>query len=163
MTFLMHKGVAGATATRAYSGFGEHHRLHTPKIEVLAEHLPIRIEFVEAAEKVEEVLPSLYEMVTDGLIEVQDTTVVKLARPACRSEPVPPHERRRGRRSCFGYFWARRTMARRAALRCDCEEAADDGYRRRHGVSRNSGYGAKGHEHKRSFWHPMRDLPVRFR
>ena len=22
------------------------------------------------------------------------------------------------------------------------------------------GYGAKGHEHKRSFWHPMRDLPV---
>ena len=22
------------------------------------------------------------------------------------------------------------------------------------------GYGAKGHEHKRTFWHPMRDLPV---
>ena len=51
----------------------------TPKIELLAEHFPIRIEFIETAEKVEELLPTLYEMVTDGLIEVQDTTVVKIA------------------------------------------------------------------------------------
>src|ERR1019366_6257480 len=80
MTFLMHKGVSGATATRAYSGFGSHQLLHTPKIEVLAQHLPIRIEFVETPEKVDEVLPTLYEMVSDGLIEVQDTTVVKLTR-----------------------------------------------------------------------------------
>src|SRR6266852_9077029 len=70
LTFLMHKGIAGATATRAFSGFGSHQMLHTPKIEVLAYHLPIRIEFVETPEKVEEVLPTLYEMVTDGLIEV---------------------------------------------------------------------------------------------
>ena len=44
--------------------------MHTPKVEVLAQHLPIRIEFVDTAEKVEEVLPTLYEMVSDGLIEV---------------------------------------------------------------------------------------------
>src|SRR5947199_5451337 len=69
MTFLLHKGVSGATTTRAMSGFGAHRLLHTPKIEVLAEHLPIRIEFIESAEKVEEVLPTLYEMVTAGLIE----------------------------------------------------------------------------------------------
>src|SRR5260370_40283750 len=69
MTFLMHKGVAGATATRAYSGFGGHQTLHTPKIEGLAGHLPIRVEFVGAAEKVSEVPPTRYEMVTDGFIE----------------------------------------------------------------------------------------------
>src|ERR1700731_2525975 len=80
MTFLMHKGVSGATATRAFSGFASPHTLHSPKIELLAQHLPIRIEFVETAEKIDELLPTLYEMVTDGLIEVQDTTVVKLAR-----------------------------------------------------------------------------------
>src|SRR5947209_5799182 len=79
MTFLMHKGVSGATATRAFSGFGAHHMLHTPQVEVLAQHLPIRIEFVESPEKLEEILPTLYEMVSDGLIEVQDTTVVKHA------------------------------------------------------------------------------------
>jgi hypothetical protein len=44
MTFLMHKGVAGATATRGYSGCGGHQTLRRPKIEALAEHLPIRIE-----------------------------------------------------------------------------------------------------------------------
>src|SRR5262245_53875772 len=80
MTFLMHKGVSGATATRAFSGFGTHQMMHTPKIEVLAQHLPIRIEFVETPEKVDEVLPTLYKMVSDGLIEVQETTVVKHAR-----------------------------------------------------------------------------------
>jgi PII-like signaling protein len=51
-------------------------------MEATAEHLPIRIEFVETPERVEELLPTLYEMVTDGLIEVQDTTVVKVSRPA---------------------------------------------------------------------------------
>ena len=31
MTYLMHKGVSGATATRAYSGFGSHQMMHTPE------------------------------------------------------------------------------------------------------------------------------------
>jgi uncharacterized protein len=80
LMFLMHEGVAGATATRAMAGFGAHRVLHTPKIELLAEHLPIQVEFIETAEKVAELLPKLYNLVTDGLIEVQDTTVVKIAK-----------------------------------------------------------------------------------
>src|ERR1017187_5874598 len=79
MTFLLHKGVSGATSTRAMSGFGAQRLIHTPKIEILAQHLPVVIEFVETAEKVDELLPTLYDMVTDGLIDVQDTTVVKVA------------------------------------------------------------------------------------
>ena len=46
LTYLMRKGVSGATATRAFAGFGSHQQLHTPKIEVLSMDLPIRIEFV---------------------------------------------------------------------------------------------------------------------
>src|ERR1039458_8778340 len=79
LTFLLHKGVSGATATRAMAGFGAHHVIHTTKIEVLTEHLPIRIEFIDSAEKVDELMPTLYGMVTDGVIEVQDTNVVKVA------------------------------------------------------------------------------------
>src|SRR5690242_14880318 len=104
MTFLLHKGVSGATATRAYSGFGSHQMLHTPKIEVLAEHLPIRIEFVETPEKVEEILPSLYEMVSDGLIEVQDTTVVKLARKSSKQDQKLPHDRQEGKAKLLRVF-----------------------------------------------------------
>jgi uncharacterized protein len=79
LSFLIHKDVAGATVTRALAGFGAHRVIHTPKIEVLAVHLPVRLEFIETAEKVDELLPFLCDMVSDGLIEVQDTTVVKIA------------------------------------------------------------------------------------
>ena len=161
MTYLLDKGVAGATATRGYSGFGSHQTLHTPKIEVLAEHLPIRIEFVETAEKVEEVLPTLYEMVTDGLIEVQDTTVVKLARPADASEPALPHERREGPAKLLRVFlgeadkWQGEPLYDAIVKKLRMLEISGATVYR--GIL---GYGAKGHEHKRSFFHPMRDLPV---
>jgi PII-like signaling protein len=161
MTFLMHKGVAGATATRGYSGFGAHQTLHTPKIEVLAEHLPIRIEFVDTAEKVEEVLSTLYEMVTDGLIEVQDTTVVKVARPASAREPVPAHERQEGPAKLLRVFlgeadqWHGEPLYDAIVKKLRMLEIAGATVYR--GIL---GYGAKGHQHKRSFWHPMRDLPV---
>jgi len=109
MTYLMHKGVSGATATRAYSGFGSHRMLHTPRVEALAQHLPIRIEFVETEEKVDEVLPTLYEMVSDGLIEVQDTTVVKLARKAAKPEAKTPLQRRQVPAKLLACTWERPT------------------------------------------------------
>ncbi len=78
--FLLRHRVSGATVTRALAGFGSHHVVHTPRIEALAEHLPLRLEFIESLEKVDEILPELSDLVTDGLIEVQDTTVIKVAR-----------------------------------------------------------------------------------
>jgi PII-like signaling protein len=161
MIFLMHKGVSGATATRAYSGFGSHQLLHTPKIEVLAQHLPIRIEFVETPEKVDEVLPTLYEMVSDGLIEVQDTTVVKLARKPAKPEPRTPHERKQGPAKLLRVYkgeadkWHEAPLYDaivRKLLMMDIAGATV--YR---GIL---GYGAKGHQHKATFFHPTRDLPV---
>src|SRR5690348_2839247 len=95
LTFLMHKGVSGATATRAVAGFGAHHVMHTSKIEVLAEHLPIRIESIESSAKVDELMPTLYDMVTDGVIEVHDTQVVKAANKE-RPAPARPHAEIRG-------------------------------------------------------------------
>ncbi|HEV3330219.1 MAG TPA: DUF190 domain-containing protein [Bryobacteraceae bacterium] len=80
LTLLLERGVSGATAIRAMAGFGAHHLMHTPKIELLSEHLPVRIEFLESAEKVDELLPALCEMVTDGVVEIQDTRIVKIAR-----------------------------------------------------------------------------------
>src|SRR5258705_4886509 len=80
MRSLLDRGVSGATATRCLSGFGSHHQMHTPKIEALAEHLPVRIEFIETAARVDALLPDLYELVSDGLIDVQETTVIKTSR-----------------------------------------------------------------------------------
>ena len=87
LEFLLKSGVSGATAMRAMAGFGAHHVLHTPRIELLAEHLPILVEFVESPAKVEELLPALAEMVTDGMIEEQDTTVVNSPHPTRSDAP----------------------------------------------------------------------------
>jgi PII-like signaling protein len=161
LTYLMHKGVAGATATRAFAGFGSHQQLHTPKIEVLSFDLPIRIEFIETAEKVEEVLPTLYEMVSDGLIEVQDTNVVRHARKSPRAESKLPHERQQGPAKLLRVFmgeedkWHGEPLYDAIVKKLRMMEIAGATVYR--GLL---GYGAKGHEHKRSFFHPMRDLPV---
>jgi uncharacterized protein len=82
VSFLFAQGVSGATVLRGHSGFGVHHRLHTHGAPgVSGEHLPIRVEFVESAGTVETLLPKLIEMVTDGVIEVQSTSIVHVARP----------------------------------------------------------------------------------
>jgi PII-like signaling protein len=161
MTFLLHKGVAGATATKAYSGFGSHQVLHTPKIELLTEHLPIRIEFIETPEKVDEVLPTLYEMVTDGLIEVQDTQILKAARKSPKPEPALPHQRRQGPAKHLRVFigeadtWHGAPLYDAIVKKLRMMEIAGATVYR--GIL---GYGAKGHQHKASFFHPVRDLPI---
>jgi PII-like signaling protein len=162
MTFLLHRGVSGATATRAFSGFGAHHTLHTPKIDVMAEHLPIRIEFVDSAEKVDEVLPTLYDMVGDGLIEVQDTTIVKAARPAQSAESTPAaHARQAGPAQLLRIFlgeadrWHDEPLYDAIVKKLRMMEVAGATVYR--GIL---GYGAKGHEHKKSFLHVSRDLPI---
>jgi PII-like signaling protein len=78
--FLLDRRVAGATLTRPDSGFGIHHRVHSQHAEgVTGEHLPVRIEFIETAERLAALLPELLRLTTDGLIEAQDTTILKLA------------------------------------------------------------------------------------
>jgi len=162
LMFLMHKGVSGATATRALSGFGAHRVLRTPKIEVLADHLPIRIEFIDTVEKVDELLPTLYEMVTDGLIEVQDTTVVKIATKDKRSpEPHQPHERKTGKAKMMRIFlgeadrWNDEPLYNAIVKRLRMMDIAGATVYR--GIL---GYGAKGHTHKQNLLHTSRDLPI---
>jgi PII-like signaling protein len=84
LALLLERGVAGATLLHPQGGFGSNHLLHMHGSVHLqgsgAEaglHLPVRIEFIESAENVEAILPALYELITDGLIESQDTTILK--------------------------------------------------------------------------------------
>ncbi|HEY7339214.1 MAG TPA: DUF190 domain-containing protein [Bryobacteraceae bacterium] len=161
MTFLLHKGVAGATVTRALSGFGTHRVLHTPRIEALAEHLPLRVEFVETAGKVEELLPALYDMVSDGLIEVQDTTVLKHAQKRSKAEPKLPHARTEGPAKMLRVFlgeadrWHEEPLYDAIVKKLRVMEISGATVYR--GIL---GYGAKGHEHRKSFFHISRDLPI---
>ena len=88
LELLRRKHVAGVTASRGIAGFGSGGILHTQRTESLAEHLPIRIEFIDTSDAIEALLPELRDMVGDGIIEVQDTMIVRVARtrPACGSD-----------------------------------------------------------------------------
>jgi uncharacterized protein len=80
ISLLLKQGVAGATVLRPEAGFGSHHRVHSEESGIdSAQHMPLRIEFVDTEQNIQTLLPLLKELVTDGLIEAQDTMILKVA------------------------------------------------------------------------------------
>jgi PII-like signaling protein len=69
-------GLAGATVTRGVMGFGKHSILHTAKILRLSEDLPMVVEIADSLERIESFLPSLAEMITDGLVTLERVRVI---------------------------------------------------------------------------------------
>ena len=69
-------GLAGATVLRGLMGFGADSRLHTAKVLRLSEDLPIVVEIVDKPERIEELLPLLDEMVTEGMVTVERVHIV---------------------------------------------------------------------------------------
>jgi PII-like signaling protein len=69
-------GLAGATVLRGIEGFGAHSRLHTARILRLSEDLPVVIEMVDRADRIEALLPSLDEMIGEGLITQEKVEVI---------------------------------------------------------------------------------------
>jgi hypothetical protein len=70
-------GLAGATVLRGAMGFGASSHLHTAKILRLSMDLPVLIEIVDSAEKIAGFLPFLDEVVTDGLVTIQEVHILK--------------------------------------------------------------------------------------
>jgi uncharacterized protein len=70
-------GLAGATVLRGPMGYGANSRLHTTKLMELSTDLPIVIEIVDTAEKLEQLLPFLDEVVSEGLITIEGVRVLR--------------------------------------------------------------------------------------
>jgi hypothetical protein len=70
------RGLAGATVWKGCMGFGKHSRLHTAKVLRLSEDLPVVIEIVDAADKIEAFLPDLDRMVTEGLVTIERAEII---------------------------------------------------------------------------------------
>jgi uncharacterized protein len=69
--------LAGATVIRGIEGFGAHSRLHTARILRLSEDLPLIIEIVDTAEKVDTFLDEVDHMIQEGLVTVERVEVRK--------------------------------------------------------------------------------------
>lgn len=87
--FLFYRGVSGATVTKGIAGFGADHRIHTSGSVEISDCLPLKIEFIESREKVNELLGKLEELAGTGMIEVQETTVAKPAQRAAPKHDIP--------------------------------------------------------------------------
>ena len=87
--FLFYRGVSGATVLKGVAGFGAGHHMHSASFVEISDHLPLKIEFIESREKVDEILGKLEEMAGSGMIEIQETTVAK-ASHVSKKKPIPP-------------------------------------------------------------------------
>lgn len=70
------EGLAGATVMHGVAGFGAHSRIHTANILTLSANLPIVIQIVDRAERIDHFLPILDEMMPEGLVTVQDVEII---------------------------------------------------------------------------------------
>jgi len=72
---LRREGLAGATVFRGIMGFGASSLIHSARVLRLSEDLPILIECVDRAGKIEGVLPKLDEMISEGLVTVEKAEI----------------------------------------------------------------------------------------
>ncbi len=71
------RGMAGATVLRGIMGFGADSRMHTAKILRLSEDLPIVIELVDQAQKIDDLLTEIDSMISEGLVTREKVRVIK--------------------------------------------------------------------------------------
>jgi PII-like signaling protein len=163
LDFLFYHGISGASVVRGVAGFGADHHLHTTRIEVLTADLPMKIEFIESPEKVEEVLPKLHELAGTGLIEIQDTLVVKPAEVSKKkaAQETLPSIKREGKAKLMRIYIGENDKWRDKPLHTALIESmrANDiaGVTVYQGIL---GYGANRRIHQDSALHLSHDRPV---
>jgi PII-like signaling protein len=70
-------GLAGCSVFRGTAGFGATGHLHTAHLLSLSGDLPVAIVVVDAPDRIETFLPQLDELVTGGLVILDDVEVIR--------------------------------------------------------------------------------------
>ena len=161
MRFLLERGVAAGSMVRPSLGFGSHQRMHSDLYTDAPSDLPMRIEFTDSREKVDRLMPLLHDLVSDGVIEVVDVEVVKVAVQAKEAQTPRVSERSEGPAQHLRVFLGE-------ADRYEGEPLYDAivkqlrlldiaGATVHRGIL---GYGAKRHTHRDSLLHLKHDRPI---
>lgn len=162
LQWLHDHGIAGATVTKAISGYGAHGTYHKPRPLRLTENLSIRIEVVESSEKIHRILPFVYNIVREGLIELVDTEVIKYGhKHESGKHPSHEHVKLQGRAKRLRVYvgendkWERDPLYEAIVKRLRMMDLAGATVYR--GVM---GYGANQRVHKSGLLHLSHDLPM---
>ena len=77
LDFLFNHQVTGATAVRAYAGFGSHHHMHTAELVDISVDLPVILTFVDVPDKLDKWFPQLADVIKGGLLSTQEVLVFR--------------------------------------------------------------------------------------
>jgi len=70
-------GLAGASVFRGIEGYGASNHIHTTRILSLSDDLPIAVIIIDTDERIQGFLPELDELITEGLVIIDDVEVLK--------------------------------------------------------------------------------------
>ena len=70
-------GIAGASVFRGVEGYGASNHIHTTRILSLSDDLPMAIVIVDRPDAIASFLPQLDELISEGLVVLEDVEVVK--------------------------------------------------------------------------------------
>lgn len=73
--FMDHR-IAGVTLFRGLAGYGSDRVFHSPRILRLTENLPLKLEVLETADKLDAILPEICKIVQKGIVAVSDITIM---------------------------------------------------------------------------------------
>jgi len=161
--FAHRHGCAGATVTKAVSGYGRSGKVHEAHLFSVTEDVPMRIEIVESEQKINALLPFIYDMVDKGLIEVQDTEVIKHTTHKAQPEEAQAmkHEKLEGRAKLLRIYigeddrWEDEPLHDAIVKKLRMMDLAGATVYR--GLS---GFGAQQRVHRSGFLGLSRDLPI---
>ncbi|MEU6919470.1 DUF190 domain-containing protein [Streptomyces olindensis] len=88
-------GLAGASVFRGVEGFGASSLIHTSRLLSMSEDLPVAVVIVDTEERVRAFLPQLDELVTEGLVTLDECEVISYT----GREGDPGKTDRKGKRS----------------------------------------------------------------
>jgi PII-like signaling protein len=70
-------GLAGASVFKGVEGFGASSLIHTSRLLSLSEDLPVAVVIVDTEERVRAFLPQLDELVSEGLVILDECEVIR--------------------------------------------------------------------------------------
>ncbi|MBT1097941.1 DUF190 domain-containing protein [Streptomyces sp. Tu102] len=70
-------GLAGASVFHGIEGYGASSLIHTSRLLSLSEGLPVAVVIVDTEERVRAFLPQLDELVSEGLVTIDDCEVIR--------------------------------------------------------------------------------------
>lgn len=73
-------GFSGATVLKGIEGYGIHKTVHAARVFDLSTNLPVLIEVFEREEKILSFIPTLREMIDEGLITLENVRLLRVSK-----------------------------------------------------------------------------------